>query len=68
MDYCRLNLILSLLLLSQCRYLLVEISFKDGKVDDRILGKVVYDTVKKAVISAHGDYGMACVARSMQGV
>ena len=49
------------------RYLLVEISCKDGQVDERIDGRVVFDTVKKAVISAHGDYGMACVARSLQG-
>ncbi|RMX47238.1 hypothetical protein pdam_00012923 [Pocillopora damicornis] len=48
------------------RYLLVEISCKDGQVDERIDGRVVFDTVKKAVISAHGDYGMACVARSLQ--
>ncbi|KAL9981268.1 hypothetical protein ACROYT_G009945 [Oculina patagonica] len=48
------------------RYLLVEISFKDGKVNDKLLGKVIYKAVKEAVISAHGDYGMACVDRSLQ--
>ena len=45
----------------------MEISCKDGQVDERIDGRVVFDTVKNAVISAHGDYGMACVARSLQG-
>lgn len=49
------------------RYLLVEISFTDGKVDERILSRLIYKTVKNAVISAHGDYGMACVDRSLQG-
>ncbi|XP_022787657.1 ribonuclease P/MRP protein subunit POP5-like isoform X2 [Stylophora pistillata] len=49
------------------RYLLVDISCKDGKVDERIDGRILFDTVKKAVTSAHGDYGMACVARSLKG-
>lgn len=55
-----------LLLHSRCRYLLVEISFADGKVDERILSRLIYKTVKNAVISAHGDYGMACVDRSLK--
>ena len=45
----------------------MEISFKDGQVDDRILGGLIYKTVKNAIISAHGDYGMACLDRSLQG-
>lgn len=48
------------------RYLLVDISCKDGKVDERIDGRILFDTVKKAVTSAYGDYGMACVARSLK--
>ncbi|KAJ7387043.1 RNA-binding protein pop5 [Desmophyllum pertusum] len=48
------------------RYLLVEISFKDGRVDDKIATRLIYDTVKNAVKDSHGDYGMACVARSLQ--
>lgn len=52
---------------SYCRYLLVEISFEDGQVDDRILSRLIYRTVKNAILSAHGDYGMACLDRSLQG-
>lgn len=45
----------------------MQISCKDGQADERIDGRIVFDTVKKAVTSAHGDYGMACVARSLKG-
>jgi len=44
----------------------VEISFADGKIDERISSKSIYKTVKNAVTSAHGDYGMACVDRSLR--
>jgi len=45
----------------------VEISFEDNKVDDSITSKCVYETVKSAVQEAHGDYGRACLARSLKG-
>jgi len=44
----------------------VEISFEDNKVDDSITSKCVYETVKSAVQEAHGDYGRACLARSLK--
>ena len=45
----------------------MEISFEDNKVDDSITSKCVYDAVKTAIQESHGDYGRACLARSLKG-
>lgn len=50
-----------------CRYLLVEISFQDNKIDENVTSKSIYERMKEAVQDSHGDYGAACVARSLKG-
>ena len=45
----------------------MEISFEDNKVDESMTSKCVYEGVKKAVQECHGDYGRACLARSLKG-
>ena len=46
----------------------MEISFEDNKIDESITSRCLYDKVKDAVQEAHGDYGRACLARSLKGI
>lgn len=48
------------------RYLLVEISFEDNKIDETMSSPCIYEHVRNAVQEAHGDYGRACLARSLR--
>lgn len=45
----------------------MEISFEDNKIDETMSSPCIYEHVKNAVQEAHGDYGRACLARSLRG-
>ena len=45
----------------------MEISFEDNKIDETMSSPCIYENVKNAVQEAHGDYGRACLARSLRG-
>ena len=45
----------------------MEISFEDNKIDETMSNQCIYEHVKNAVQEAHGDYGRACLARSLKG-
>ncbi|XP_068679492.1 ribonuclease P/MRP protein subunit POP5-like [Montipora foliosa] len=42
------------------RYLLVEISFQDKKVDEDLTSTCLYQKIIQAIQECHGDYGVAC--------
>jgi RNase P/RNase MRP subunit POP5 len=48
------------------RYLLTEVIFADGKADPSIKWGDLLRAIKDGVQAAHGDYGSACVASSLQ--
>eukprot|EP00040_Diaphanoeca_grandis_P004215 m.27609 g.27609 ORF g.27609 m.27609 type:complete len:149 (-) comp15774_c1_seq1:124-570(-) len=48
------------------RYMLVEIIFLDGKVDESLATKDIGKVLKDAVKTFHGDYGFSCVVSSLQ--
>ncbi|KAK3727811.1 hypothetical protein QZH41_008235, partial [Actinostola sp. cb2023] len=42
-------------------YILAEITFQDGLIDEALSKHVIQDAIKGAVKAVYGDYGLACI-------
>ena len=49
------------------RYLLAELVFEDGKIDEKITVTILQKLIREAITRHFGDFGHAAVINSLQG-
>jgi hypothetical protein len=49
------------------RYLVLTVEYEDGKIDISLTSKQLHSALKNSVLHVHGDFGLACVIRSLAG-
>jgi hypothetical protein len=49
------------------RYLLAEVVWDDGRVDETLSTNSLYHAIRDALVKHFGDWGLACVLQSFQG-
>ena len=49
------------------RYLLMEVRFEDGMVDESLTTSTVYHDIMRSVDVTYGEYGHGCVKMSFKG-